>query len=368
MKYPHAYLTVSLLDGCNKACAHCYRTAVPSDHGFKLNRQDAHRAIDDASALGTACIFVGGEPTIWADGDRDYVDLLIAAGNRHGRAALLSNGHVFEQEHIANGFVKRFVEGSDARLSMKFTVDALHDNYDRRAGRIRFIDNLLEATRQYDRHHQISISFLTHWTRDERANMPAATCEAYETLGVQTSIEDFMAWGRAEALAHDACYVVVGDSDTDTLGPFKEQLLTRLIAGGVVEDAAEFESLSNRELLSRLHVCGRTPNFTISWGVKYYYCIPQMGFDWFAISDVGALDAGAMAGFMERRPVIREIQERSIFGLVDTYSEFIDDDVLTAIGHTRENIRFAGCSVCLKLRELGVLERINAVLQRGARG
>ena len=74
MEYPHAYLTVSPLDGCNKACSHCYRTAVPSDHGFRLSRDDAYRSIDDASALGTACIFVGGEPTIWADGDSDYID------------------------------------------------------------------------------------------------------------------------------------------------------------------------------------------------------------------------------------------------------------------------------------------------------
>jgi hypothetical protein len=193
-------------------------------------------------------------------------------------------------------------------------------------------------------------------------------CEAYEALGIQTSIEDFMAWGRAEALAHDACYLEVGDSDKDTLGPFKERLLTRLTAGGVVEDPAELESLPNRELLSRLHVCGRSPNFTISWGVTYYYCIPQMGFDWFAISDVGAMDDGSMANFMERRPVIREIQERSIFGLVDEYSDLIDEDVLAAVGHIQESIRFAGCSVCLKLRELGVLERINAALQRRSRG
>ena len=362
MEYPHAYLTVSLLDGCNKACAHCYRTAVPSDHGFKLSRQDAYRSIDDASALGTACIFVGGEPTIWADADGDCMDLLIAAANRHGRAALLSNGHVFGKAQTAESFVKRFSEGSDGRLNMKFTVDSLHGNFDRRAGSIRFIDNLLEAGGRHDRHQRISISFLTHWTRDEHANMPTEMCEAYEALGVQTSIEDFMAWGRAQALAHHACYLKVGDSGKDTLGPFRERLLARLIAGGVVEDSAEFGSLPNRELLRRLHVCGRSPNFTISWGLKYYYCIPQMGFDWFAIADVGALNNESMASFIQKRPVIREIQERSIFGLVDAYSVLIDDDVLAAVVNLQESTRFAGCSVCLKLRESGALERINAAL------
>ena len=43
-------------------------------------------------------------------------------------------------------------------------------------------------------------------------------------------------------------------------------------------------------------------------------------------------------------------------------ANLIDDDVPAAVGHIQESIRFAGCSVCVKLRELGVLERINAAL------
>lgn len=363
MEYTHPYLTVSLLDACNKACAHCYRTAVPIDHQFKLSREYAYRSIRDASALGTACIFVGGEPTTWEDGRSDYLDVLIAAGNEHGRVALLSNGHIYEQRHTAKTFLKRFVGESHAQLQMKFTVDALHDNYDQDKGTIPFMENLLESCEQYDERHQVSLFFLTHWTRNEDMNMPPAVCRAYEQRGVRTSIEDFMPWGRAQAIERDACYLEVGDMSKESLGPFRDQLLARLIANRTVEDETELISLPNRELLARVHVCGRSPNFTISWGTKYYYCIPQMGFDWFAVSEIGALSRRSMAEFFAKRPVIREIQKRSIFGLIDEYADMIDNEVLAATDHIRESIRFAGCSVCLLLREAGALDRINRTLK-----
>lgn len=363
--YPHPYLTVSLLDGCNKSCVHCYRTAVPRDHGFKLKRRAAYCSIDDATALGTACLFVGGEPTIWADGGVDYIDLLIAAANRHGCTALLSNGQVFEHQHTSNNFIKNFIEGSDARLLLKFTVDIFHGNYDPRSGNIKFIDNLLEAIKLHDRHRQVSLSFLTHWSRDKNTNMPVAICKSYEALGANTSIEDFMVWGRAEGITHESCYLEVGNSEKQTLGPLKEQLVAKLADGGVVENAADFESLTNRELLRCLHVCGKSPNFTLSWGEKYYYCIPQMGFHWFSISDIGKLDKVSLADFMERRPVIREIQRRSIFGLMEEYTDLINQEVLDSIECIHESIRFAGCSICLELQKHGVLEKINTALCSG---
>ena len=85
MHYPHPYLTVSLLDGCNKACKHCYRTAIPAGRGFRLSEGQAVASLDDASSLATACLFAGGEPTIWQDDDMDLLHLLIRAAKQRGR-------------------------------------------------------------------------------------------------------------------------------------------------------------------------------------------------------------------------------------------------------------------------------------------
>jgi hypothetical protein len=84
-----------------------------------------------------------------------------------------------------------------------------------------------------------------------------------------------------------------------------------------------------------------------------------MGHDWFSISDVGQLSTEAMASFFADRPIIREIQTRSIFGALDEHTDLVDGDTLEEIGSMLESIRFAGCSVCLKMYRKGILQEIN---------
>jgi hypothetical protein len=133
-------------------------------------------------------------------------------------------------------------------------------------------------------------------------------------------------------------------------------------ASGKVQDEGAFERLSNRELLTRSSVCGRAPNYFISWGTRYYYCIPLMGYDWFSISESGELDPSNVETFFAKRPVIQEIQASSIFGLVDRYKHVVGETLLGEIDVMQESIRFAGCSVCLRLFKEGILQEINQSL------
>ena len=126
MDYPHPYITVSLLDGCNKACKHCYRTAIPSYQTFKLTKTNVLRVLDDASSLKTACVFTGGECTIWKDADMDFLCLLERAVKQNGRVAFLSNGFVFEDENYSNEFVRRYVQECGLPMQMWFTVDFIN--------------------------------------------------------------------------------------------------------------------------------------------------------------------------------------------------------------------------------------------------
>jgi len=57
--------------------------------------------------------------------------------------------------------------------------------------------------------------------------------------------------------------------------------------------------------------------------------------------------------------VIGEIQKLSIFGVLEKYRALIPARVVEEIHTMREGTRFAGCSVCLRLHEEGVLEAIN---------
>lgn len=362
MEYPHPYLTISLLNGCNKVCKHCYRTAIPIDHGFKLNEREAMLCLDDASSLNSACLLAGGEPTIWRDNEMDFLSLVKRVANHNSRVAFISNGFVFEDKRYANEFVNSYLQECDLPILMMFTVDFLHENYDSENKRVPFLDNLLEALEKHDKDKCIAVFMISHWTNDERLNIPMDVFEHYAGQRVRIEIDDFMMWGRGTQLDKLSCYVQVGSSDKRTLGPYKQVLMKDMKNSNTIREGEDFENLLNEELLRRLSVCGKPPNFFISWGRKYYYCIPQMGYDWFSISEIGKLNLHTVEEFFARRPVIDEIQSLSIFGVIRKYEDTLGKTLLEEIESMHESIRFAGCSVCLKLSRKGILQKINNIL------
>ena len=359
MDYPHQFITASLLYDCNKACKHCYRTAIPSDQEFKLNKTEAMHFLNDASSIDTACVFTGGECTIWKDADMDFLDLLQRAVKQNGRASFLSNGFVFEHQDYSNEWIDRYMQDCGIPLQMWFTVDFFHGNYNFQEKRIPFLDNLLQARNQYASNRTITFAIICHWTKDDNKNVPIEIFETYAKEGVHYNIDDFMTWGRASKLDNLSCFVQVGSSDKSHLGPYKDILTYKMIQSEKIKNENELITLSNRELLRRLSVCGKSPNFFTSWGSRYYYCIPQMGYDWFVVSELGQLNLSAIEQFYANRPVIKDIQKLTIFGVLDKYREYISTSVLEDIESMKESIRFAGCSVCLRLCKHGILQKIN---------
>jgi len=359
MQYPHPCLAVSLLDGCNKACKHCYRTAIPSGRGFRLSEGEATASLQDASYLATTCLFTGGEPTIWQDDGTDLPRLLVRAAKQHGRTGFLSNGYVFEKTDYAHEFVRGYMDECGQPLLMMFSVDFIHENYDAATESIPFLDNLLAARTACAAENEVTLFFFSHWTNRPEMNIPLHVFRNYEQQGVQYKIDDFMVWGRGSEMADLSCYVEVGSSDKTSLGPYADILAGQMILEDKITGEEEFRELPNAQLLRRLSVCGRVPNVLISWDKKYYYCIPHMGHDWFAVSEIGGLTPDSWKSFHLARPVIGEIQKLSIFGLLEKYRTLIPDHVLDEVYAMRESIRFAGCSICLRLHREGVLEEIN---------
>jgi len=359
MKYPHPYLTITLLDNCNKRCRHCYRTAIPSDQGFKLNQHEALITLKDATAIGSANFFSGGEPTIWQDGGMDFLSLIKRSVQQNGRVGFSSNGFVFEDKNFAYKFINSYLEECGFPLTMGFTVDYFHENYDSQQQKISFLDNLLFARDKYDKKRCLEFLVVSHWTNDSSLNIPLNVFEGYAEQGVRYIVDDYMMWGRGSKLNQLSPYIVIGSADKTTLGPYREILFRKMKASGLIQGGNDFEKLSNRELLSKLSVCGKIPNFFISWGTKYYYCIPQMGFDWFVISELGEMTPSAMESFFAQRPVIEEIQKSSIFGVLDKHQELVGKTTMQEIDSMQEGVRFPGCSVCLKLNKEGILQKIN---------
>ncbi len=359
MTYPHAYLAVNLTDRCNKACRYCYRTAVPVARGFELTQQEAMASVEDASVLGAACMFAGGEPTIWRDGDMDLVSLLVEDAKRNGRSAFISNGHVFEDPGYARHFLARYLEESGRPLFIIFSVDFIHGNYDAKAETIPFLDSLLAARQALGAEECVSLLVWSHCTADPSLNIPLHVLERYRAGKVACAQTDFMTWGRGAGLADLSVSLEIGGKSKASLGPFREALVKRMAAEGKIADEQEFEGLENSEVLKRLSVCGKLPNLLMSWGTTYYYCIPHLGHEWFAVAEMGALRSDSWGAFLSARPVIGEIQEASILGVLEKHRALIPARLRDQIYAMREGTRFAGCSVCLRLHEEGVLEEIN---------
>jgi len=84
-----------------------------------------------------------------------------------------------------------------------------------------------------------------------------------------------------------------------------------------------------------------------------------MGHHWFAVSEIGGLSPDSLKSFHSSRPVLGEIHKLSIFGVLEKYRALIPKRVLDEVYGMRESIRFAGCSICLRLHEEGVLEKVN---------
>jgi hypothetical protein len=245
---------------------------------------------------------------------------------------------------------------------MWFTVDFLHGNYDSERKIIPFLENILSARNDYAKNLDLKLFLISHWTNDISMNVPKHVFESYMSEGVDYVIDDYMTWGRAAEIDDLSCYVKVGSSDKTRLGPYKKILIEKMISSGIIQDEGDFDMHTNRELLAKLSVCGKPPNNFTSWGNKYYYCIPQMGYEWFSIGALGKLDVSVMEIFYKKRPVLKEIRTSSIFGVLDKNKDLITDSLLEEIDSMRESIRFAGCSVCLRLSEEGILQEINQKL------
>jgi len=293
------------------------------------------------------------------------LSLIKRAARQNGRVAFASNGFVFEDKNFAYEFVNNYLEECGCPLTMAFTVDYFHQTYDFEQQRISFLDNLLSARDKYDRKRCLEFMVSSHWTNDSSLNIPIEVLESYAKQGVRYVVDDYMMWGRGSKLNQLSPYVVIGCTDKTTLGSYAEILIRRMKDSGLIQRGNDFEKLSNRELLSKSSVCGKSPNFFISWGTKYYYCIPQMGFDWFAISELGEMTPSVVESFFDKRPVIEEIQKLSIFGVLDKYQGVVGKTIMQEIDSMQEGVRFAGCSVCLKLNKEGIFQQINQQILDG---
>ncbi|RKY57485.1 MAG: hypothetical protein DRP96_09875 [Candidatus Neomarinimicrobiota bacterium] len=72
-------MMILLLEECNFSCVHCIREDEPMDAGYKLSYNQFKVCLSDCRRLESVSWvhFSGGEPTLWKEGNRSLIDLLL---------------------------------------------------------------------------------------------------------------------------------------------------------------------------------------------------------------------------------------------------------------------------------------------------
>ena len=87
-------MMIFLLETCNLSCPHCVRDDEPMDTGYRLTSRQLLECLRDCDRLETIewVHFSGGEPTLWREGERDLVDLLVDISNAGFEPGFTTNG------------------------------------------------------------------------------------------------------------------------------------------------------------------------------------------------------------------------------------------------------------------------------------
>jgi MoaA/NifB/PqqE/SkfB family radical SAM enzyme len=90
-------MMIFLLEECNFSCDHCVREDEPMHPGYKLSFEQLKMCLSDCHSLQSIewVHFSGGEPTLWTDGKRDMVDLLIEISRAGFEPGFITNGSNF---------------------------------------------------------------------------------------------------------------------------------------------------------------------------------------------------------------------------------------------------------------------------------
>jgi len=146
--------------------------------------------------------FSGGEPTLWKEGNRSLIDLLL--------------------EISIKGFTPGFTtNGSYFALRLYLSIDTFHKNFDTAKGRARSLDNIMKYTRKLPRARAdlLDITVMAVISKDFKSLLPDGMIEHYESLGINFGFVPLLPVGRAKSFDH-LCPDLSSD-DPEDLGAYR---------------------------------------------------------------------------------------------------------------------------------------------------
>ena len=211
MTPPATILGVTLLHKCNFNCSHCgYLYASDSDDhaikpGYRLTWEQIQTLLSDCNSVENekfAFVINGGEPTLWEEGDRKFIDVVLAVAEAGVSPSFNTNGSYFTDYDRTHEFLHRYAEEAKIPLMTAVSMDKFHDNYDRKRGRADSLDNIAKVLDEMpaDKRAMHRVHVITIVSKDPDSYLPGEMKEHYSTSGITFGDFPLQPIGRAKNL------------------------------------------------------------------------------------------------------------------------------------------------------------------------
>jgi MoaA/NifB/PqqE/SkfB family radical SAM enzyme len=209
--FPHL-LSVALLHKCNFNCEHCGYIYIGDveDHnikpGYQLTWEQVTTAIKESIAIeGTQwnVNYTGGEPTLWKENGKDFMDLLIETACLGAITSYNTNGSYFDDLEKSREYFNRYLDNTDVPLRTFISMDKFHKNFDEEKGRAKSLDNVIKVLNEFpeEKRKLLPTHVIIIVTNEPNSSLPAEMKEYYGQYGITFGEFPMMPIGKAKEIA-----------------------------------------------------------------------------------------------------------------------------------------------------------------------
>ena len=199
-------MMIMLLEECDLACPHCVREDEPMDPGYRLSFRQLKMCLADCRLLESVSWvhFSGGEPTLWAEGDRDLVDLLLEIAASGFSPGFTTNGSAFLNYDRCRRLFRRYVDASTIPLRLYLSIDTFHRNFNTETGRSQSLDNVMRYRQELPRNkgELLDTRVVVIVSKESESLLPDEMVAHYESMGVGFGFVPLKPRGRAKSIRH----------------------------------------------------------------------------------------------------------------------------------------------------------------------
>jgi MoaA/NifB/PqqE/SkfB family radical SAM enzyme len=173
--------------------------------GYKLSFDQLTKCIIECQNLKSVewVHFSGGEPTLWTEGDRDLVDLLLEISKAGFEPGFTTNGSMFLDYTKCKDFFDKYFNNADKKIRLYISIDTFHNNFNFESGRAECLDNVIKYKLQLspEKTKLLDIVVLVTISKDPGSLLPDKMVKHYQSQDVDFNFVPLIAEGKARSFS-----------------------------------------------------------------------------------------------------------------------------------------------------------------------